>query len=428
MPPDHGAEIAPGARPGQPNVRLDIRHVAVAGRDDHPSAANGVHNVARLLMREQRATGHDASLFLLTQEEAAQGEGMLGEEPGVQRVPMEGVSIRSRPVLLRRSVAERLLADAGEQTVFHIHGGREPLLVGLANRIRRRGLPYAVTTHGRFSHVYDRAGACLKRSTALYLGLVERGMLSRARFIQALSQAEARVLRRVAPGSTVAVVGNGAFSSRLGPALAPPGGRAPSAGFPLFVFCGRYAIHHKGLDLLLRGFALYRQAGGTGRLLTIGSGPARVTLQAMAAGLGISDAATIGEARFSAERDALVRGCDYFVMASRYEGVPLAALEAAAAGLPLIVTDETGLGDAIRSHGAGFPIEALSAEAVGAALGHASRQSETAWAAQRASAHRMVQEIGDWTAISARLCELYGSSAPARPSPTYTSTPRVTPE
>ena len=75
------------------------------------------------------------------------------------------------------------------------------------------------------------------------------------------------------------------------------------------------------------------------------------------------------------------------------------------------MTAETGLADAVRAAGAGVPIEALSADAVAAAFGRAAAQTPARWAVQRAAAHRLAGEIGDWTGISEQLCRLYRSTA-----------------
>lgn len=408
-----------GAAPGGCGAtRLDVRHVVVAGRDDHPSAANGVHNVARQLVREQRAAGHDARLVIL----CCAPDG-AAEADGATRLPARGVAVRGRVVRLGRGEVEAVLAGAGPGTVFHVHGGREPMLVGLARRMHARGLPYAVTIHGRFSHVYDGDGACLRRSTALYLRLVERGMLERARFVQALSGDEARILARVAPGARIEVVGNGAYSSRLEASQGRleasqgrleasqgvPPARTPSPGFPHFVFCGRYAIHHKGLDLLLHGFALYRRAGGAGHLTLVGSGPARGELLELAERLGVAGSVVVDGPRYGAGRDAVLQGADFFVMASRYEGVPLAALEAGLLGLPLLVTRGTGLAEAVVAAGAGQRIEALDAGAVRDALQRAGATGMAQWAAQAAAARRLVEAVGDWSRIAGRLCALYAA-------------------
>jgi glycosyltransferase involved in cell wall biosynthesis len=396
--------VSPALVLGSPRQRLDIRHIVVAGRDAHPSSANGVHNVARWLVREQRAAGHDARLLLLRYGQPPE---QPGDDDSVRTVPITGIVIRGRIVQLRRDTLDRVLADADERTLFHIHGGREPLLVGLAYRLRTKKIPYVVTVHGRFSHVYDSAGHCLKRSTAFYLRLIEQGLLTGARFVHALSCNEEQVLRRIAPRATIEVVGNGAYSSRLGSAPVQPAARPPSAAYPHFVSCGRYAIHHKGLDLLLEGFAAYRRSGGSGHLTTIGSGSMRTELLRMADRLNIAQAVTIHGALFGHERDAILRSGDFFVMPSRFEGIPLAALEAALLGLPLLVTSETGLRDAVETHGAGIPIDALAAKSVCSAMRRAAALSPADWSAQCLSAYRLAVSIGNWTTIAERLCDLY---------------------
>lgn len=387
-----------------PPAPLDIRHLVVDLAPRHPSAANGVHNVARALIREQRAAGDAARLVVLARD--ARAVQAVGGAP-TQAIEARGATLRGRLLRLRADVAETLLADAGDRTVLHIHGGREPLLLGLAAALRRRGVPYGITVHGRYSHAYDGAGRRLRLSTALYLEALERRLLEAARFVQALSAEEAKVLRRVAPRAAIAVVGNGAYSSRHEGAPPRPCLRRPPAADPRFVYCGRYEIGHKGLDLLLEGFALYRRRGGTGRLTTIGTGPARAELLAMAERLGLGAAVRIEGPLFGAERDAALRLCDAFVMASRFEGVPLAALEAAMLGLPLLVSAGTGLRDAVEAAGAGIGIGDGGAEAVAEAMRAAEALSPEAWRAKAAAAWRLTLAAADWTAIAARLRGLY---------------------
>ncbi|MBU8541467.1 glycosyltransferase [Falsiroseomonas tokyonensis] len=386
------------AQPGGP--ALEVRHLAVADGLGHPSEANGVHNVARALVREQRAAGDRASLVLLARGDVAPA---LDPACPTRIVRLEGPALRGRTVRLSQAAIEALLAGAGPGTLCHIHGGREPMLPGLGQALRRRGIPYAITVHGRFSHIYDPTGRTLKRSTALYLRLFERRLLEGARVVQALSEEEAAILRRVAPRARIAIIGNGAWSSRLGAVPAAPAVRQPSAAFPHFAYCGRYAIAHKGLDLLLEGFAAYASAGGAGRLTMLGSGPAQAELARMASRLGIAGRVTILGPHFGDMRDAVLRECDYFVMASRYEGVPLAALEAGLLGLPLIVTAGTGLRAAVVAEQAGLPIAEHSAAAVAAALHAAEALTPAEWQARAAAAHALVLRHGDWTEIAARL-------------------------
>ncbi|MFC7476237.1 glycosyltransferase [Dankookia sp. GCM10030260] len=383
---------------------LDIRHVVVTDRVGHPTEANGVHNVARALVREQRAAGDAASLILLANREVSVGEDATCP---TRVIPLTGPRLRGRAVRLGGAALAALLADAGTQTVLHIHGGREPLLVGLGRALRARGVPYAITVHGRFSHVFDPAGRLLKPRTAIYLALFERGLLEGARFVQALASEERRILSRIAPRARIEVVGNGAYASRLIPGPWHTTARPPSAHFPHFVFCGRYELAHKGLDLLLEGFAAYRHSGGTGRLTTIGTGPVREQLVQMASRLGIAGSVRIEGPRFGAEREAIMAECDFCVMASRFEGVPLAALEAALLGLPLVVTAGTSLRAMVEAKRAGLPILDHTSAAVCAALHAAERLPPAEWQSRAAAAHAWARAAADWTAIAAHLRQLY---------------------
>jgi glycosyltransferase involved in cell wall biosynthesis len=379
---------------------LDIRHVAIVDGTGHPSEANGVHNVARALVREQQVAGEQARLVLLTHGKAAP---VADSSCPHQVIHLDGPALRGHAMRMSRDSIDELLAGAGVNTFCHIHGGREPMLPGLGRALRRRAIPYAITVHGRFSHVYDPAGRTVKRNTALYLKLFERSLLEGAQFVQALSEEEAVIFRRIAPRARIKIIGNGAYSSSLGQTPSSPEPRGVSPHYPHFGYCGRYAIAHKGLDLLLEGFASYYAAGGNGRLTMIGTGPARDELEQMAARLGLAARVQILGPSFGAERDALLRECDYFVVPSRFEGVPLAALEAALLGLPLIVTAGSGLRTLVMAEKAGLPIDDHSAAAVAAALRNAENLGPDEWQERATAAHDVAKKQCDWARIALQL-------------------------
>jgi glycosyltransferase involved in cell wall biosynthesis len=391
---------------------LDLRHLVVRPPDAHPNEANGVIGVARELVLEQRAAGERARLIMIAKSDAAAGStGPVSDcDIPTQLVPLAGLAVAGRIVRLRRRLVESLLLNVDKTTVFHIHGGREPFLAGVALALRRRGIPYAVTIHGRFSHVYDVDGECREPRTALYLKLVERGMLQGARFVQALSSEESLILRRIAPRAHFEILGNGAYSARRDPLPTQAAARPPSASFPHFVYCGRYAIKHKGLDLLIEGFARFRKTGGSGRLTTIGTGPEREQLFHMTKRLGIADAVEVAGPMFGEARDMVLRSCDFFIMPSRFEGMPLAALEAALLGLPLIVTSGTGLRASVQALGAGIAIETSTADGVCAAMHRAAAIKTATLIEYATAAFAFATTFGDWTAIAGRLSRLYRST------------------
>ena len=87
--------------------------------------------------------------------------------------------------------------------------------------------------------------------------------------------------------------------------------------------------------------------------------------------------------------------------------MPIGALEAGLAGLPLIVSAETGLQGQVASFHAGIGIEDLTPQAVAQSFAQAERASADEWAAMSMAAYRMALSIGNWTTVAAELVELY---------------------
>lgn len=73
------------------------------------------------------------------------------------------------------------------------------------------------------------------------------------------------------------------------------------------------------------------------RLLLVGDGPLRASLELRAKQLGIHDRVIFAGLRSDVPR--MLRAMDVFVMPSLYEGLPLAAIEAQASGLPVVLSD-----------------------------------------------------------------------------------------
>lgn len=381
---------------------LDIRHLIVEDKNNnHPSEANGLHQVARSLALEQNRAGDSARIFYVPAGE--QNRPPAGVP--VTTVMPKGPDLRGLRLWADDAV---LLEDASSQTFFHIHGVRQPLLVSLTYALRRRGIPYAVTGHSRYAHMFTSEGSRIYWKTRVYARLLERGFLEKARFLHALTDLEAEELRRIAPRARIAIVQNGIFSGRLGGMPRAPMQRLRSPNYPVFGFFGRLAVRHKGLDLLVAGFARYKEAGGAGRLEIMGTDAAeRQALQESCQAAGVGRHVSIIEPRFGDAKDEVLKRWDFFVMPSRFDRMPLAALDAALIGLPLILTDSTGWD--LRGHKAGLPIMDHSAEAVAAALFAGEALSAEKWHDYSLAAHRMAKSSGDWTAIAETLRNYYVS-------------------
>jgi len=99
---------------------------------------------------------------------------------------------------------------------------------------------------------------------------------------------------------------------------------------------GRLTVQ-KGFDLLLSAFAKIARQHPDWGLMIIGAGELRGELEELTSRLSLSSQVTF--AGLLADPGPALRSSKLFVMASRYEGFPYAALEAFASGLPVIYTD-----------------------------------------------------------------------------------------
>ncbi len=111
----------------------------------------------------------------------------------------------------------------------------------------------------------------------------------------------------------------------------------------------------KAHDLLLEAFAdLIRDGRPQLVLCVVGDGPERHRLQGLARRLGIAEAVLWAGERPGARR--LMSAFELSVLCSRSEGLPLAALEAMAAGVPVVATRVGSIPD-LLADGGGLVVE-----------------------------------------------------------------------
>ena len=124
-------------------------------------------------------------------------------------------------------------------------------------------------------------------------------------------------------------------------------------------YIGRLDINHKGLDLLLYACAELRDYLTKHRVkVQIYGGfknGCEKPLQQMVEQLNLDNIVTVNDAVYGEEKKKiLLEETTYFVMTSRYEGQPMAALEALSYGVPIIVTEGTGFSAEVEQYRCGF--------------------------------------------------------------------------
>lgn len=109
-------------------------------------------------------------------------------------------------------------------------------------------------------------------------------------------------------------------------------------------------IPRKGIDLLVEAFAHVR-AQRDAFLWIVGSGPNEVELKRLAESLGVSAAARFLGRRKPSELATLLKKATLFVFPTRGDYIGVAALEAMAAGLPVLASNRTNLIPHYIEHG-----------------------------------------------------------------------------
>jgi glycosyltransferase involved in cell wall biosynthesis len=120
-------------------------------------------------------------------------------------------------------------------------------------------------------------------------------------------------------------------------------------------------------DLLLRGFARLRNFLEDAHLLVVGDGPLLGSLRELAAMLRLERA--VHFVGYQAEPGPYLHIMDVFALTSRSEGMPLAVLEAWAAGVPVVATSVGGLPQMIEEGQTGLLVPSGDEEELANRLG-----------------------------------------------------------
>ena len=373
--------------------------------------ANGVQQVVYCLARAQAELGHAVALFS-RDDNAVHVIADCAESalPTSRAVPSAGRrSLRER--LLSRYVEHTLLAKvlAWQPEIVHFHSVHIPQNVALAEYLGRARIPYCVTVHGGLFHAAMRRGRLKKAAFNLFF---ELRYLNKARFIQALTLDEAEVIRHHGIVRPIVIVPNG---------LPPNTDMAPSqpdvlyAQHPwlrdrrVFMFIGRLDSWQKGLDLLVEGFA--RAALNQAALVLVGPEyrGSRHALATLAERFGVSSDLVFLEPAFGQDRANLFAAADVFVHPSRWEGVSLSVLAAAAAGKPCLITREADpLGELERTQAAVIVEAKVSSIAEG--LKQAASLSRHELQVMGALARSVAEAHFTWPAIAGKLVDAYRSA------------------
>ncbi len=314
--------------------------------NQYAPVVGGIEVLLRQLCPALRDRGHEVSVLTSTHRQAP--------EP---RSEVDGITVHR--VGLLRALAQRDPAGLAR--------GRKA-----AVRILHEVRPEVVHGHDpgpnlwtAFEHLPE-----VPVLTTLHLGVAaidlgQRGptarLLGRSAWLTGVSQAVVDEAVALVPSlaDRSSVVVNGLPVSGEPSAPDPAGRRIVAAG---------RMTAQKGFDVLLRALPAVLAVHPTAELLLVGDGPARPELAALAEQLGIAASVRMPGAARHDEMAALLESASVVAIPSRYEGMPLIALEAAAAGRAVVATPVQGLADVVVDGETGLLVPPEQAEPLAAAL------------------------------------------------------------
>ena len=308
-------------------------------------------------------------------------------------------------VLASATRAARALLAQGGFDVVHVHWVVPNGPIGALAAPPSRGIPLVISLHGSDVAVSERSRA-IGRATrwsfarASAVTAPSRDLLERAAKLGATCRREA--VPYGADASSFAVSAGTAASTRLGLGL--------NADHFVVVGIGRL-IPVKGFEYLVDAHAEALRGNPALRLVLVGDGDERAGLEERIRALAVADSVVlVGAVRheeipgYLAAADAVAVPSVHF--AGFVDGLPNVALEAMAAGKPLIASRVGGLPELVRDHENGLLVDEKSSHALAEAIAALAGDSDLRLRLG-AAAQAEIASTRSWEAVAERFVGIY---------------------
>lgn len=257
------------------------------------------------------------------------------------------------------------LLETNPPDIVIFHGVFNKWIISFSYLLRKKNIPYFLELHGALSMQNIKISRLKK---LCYKIVFLNRIIKKAKGIIYLNDAELSNSTIVHLNSKSLVIPNGC---ELTHTIAKHDNKKLE-----LIFIGRLDIQHKGLDIMIPAVKRAYDRGVNLHLSIFGRGyenELKWLNKEISGYKGIID--FYGEVFGEEKEKAFIRS-DILLLTSRYEGFPMAFLEALSYGIPSIVTPNTNVGDIIKSNNCGW-ISEFSIEAV-ASMIQASSQCSNA--------------------------------------------------
>jgi glycosyltransferase involved in cell wall biosynthesis len=302
----------------------------------------------------------------------------------------------------------RLKHTVTDFDLVHLHSLFAHPTATAAHYARKHGVPYVISTRGMLvKKLVAKKSTLVKKC---WITAFDRRNLEGAHAVHVTSKAESLAIRKYGFDlNEVVHIPHGVDLSGAGYSVAMQKmaiKRALDArsrhSKPLVLFIGRLSPI-KGIDRLIDALGILPGVEA------IVAGPDedgyRQQLEAHAQKIGVADRVRfIGEINDN-QREHYLRAASMFVLPSHSENFGIAALEAMARGVPVVVTKQVGLAQAVSEHGCGIVIDG-DAASLASAIWQITHNPQRAIRLGEAG-YDAVRNYYTWHRVGSRMRELY---------------------
>lgn len=364
-----------------------------------PAQLPGVHRMVRFLAESESRLGLQVGIWEIGSDRVA------GD---IDKIDHQSFAIQSNRLKISQAL-KRALDNLPENSIIHIHGGFVPEYFGISKYLRKsaRKIRLVLSPHGDYSELKLRSLSPLRKA---YYYLFERPVIRLASLVHLLGPTE--------------INGYNFFMNEETPFVCLPNGVVNAAKSQpdatklrqdpfIITFSGELSIISKGLDLLIDAFAkFYLDVATPVELWIIGEGRDFDALKLLADRSGIESRVRFLGKIPRKRREEVFQKTSVFICPSRNGNCSDHSLEAAAMGVPMIVSEETNLGTFVRQYEAGWCLSRNTEEHLRHALHEAYvfyKSNPEGYARLQRHSVTMVREEFNWNSLARKWKEVYSA-------------------
>lgn len=248
---------------------------------------------------------------------------------------------------MHKTKYREIIDEIGEPDLVVFHGIYLPRIWYFYLKYVKQRYKYIVIPHGSMSRV---AQSKSKIKKTLFNKVFVYGFTRKSLAVQFLSIAELNEAEKEFYENKI-IIGNGIEKKNI---------RNNYNNNPIkMTYIGRIDNYHKGLDLLVQACAqkkeFLKKNGIEVNIHGNNCGNSKENLIVLIKQNELEDVVRLHGPVLGKEKERiLVNNTSFFIMPSRYEGQPMAALEALSYGIPVIVSLNTGFAEEVQKYGCGL--------------------------------------------------------------------------